>query len=62
MACVISVDRRRRDLDEFCIGLQENVRELIRSIGCVKKRINVIILKKVTAPSTKKVDSLRCQN
>jgi hypothetical protein len=50
----------KRDPNEICIGMQENVREAIKRIGGLKKRINVVVLKKVTVPSTKKVDCTRC--
>lgn len=47
------------NLNEICIGLHENVRELIRCVFLVKKRINVIVLNKVTSSSTDKVNCTR---
>lgn len=46
-------------LNKFCIRLNENVRELVSCVDLVKKRINVVVLNKVTAASTNKVDSTR---
>ena len=46
-------------LNEVWVRLDENVWELIRCVDLVKKRINVIVLNKVTAARTNKIECTR---
>ena len=50
---------RKTCLNEIGIMLHENVCELISRVNLVKQRIYVIILNKVTVPSTNKMYSTR---
>lgn len=56
---VHTVHRVRRYLNKTRVGSHEHVGETIRRVDSVKEGIDVVVLNKITAPCTQKMDSTR---